>query len=76
MFKNIFKKVYNIHFIPPFLPQVTRSFHFDVQKSFGTFNKTSSWKKQVEECFSSKCRKKIEDTSDSVYASKAINDTI
>lgn len=39
MFKNIFKKVYNIHFIPPFFPQVTRSFHFDVQKSFGTFNK-------------------------------------
>lgn len=45
MFKNIFKKVYNIHFIQPFFPQVTRSFHFDVQKSFGTFNKTSSWKK-------------------------------
>ena len=35
MFKNIFKKVYNIHFIPPFFPQVTRSFHFDVQNHSG-----------------------------------------
>ena len=31
-------------------------------------------KKEVEECFSSKFRKKIEDTSNSVYACKAVND--
>lgn len=36
--------------------------------------KTPLQKKEVDECFSSKFRKKIKDTSDSVYASKAIND--
>ena len=36
--------------------------------------KTPLQKKEVEECFSSKFRKKIEDTSNSVYACKAVND--
>lgn len=49
--------------------------HLDVQNhSRLSKQKTPLQKKEVDECFSSKFRKKIEDTSDSVYASKAIND--
>lgn len=49
--------------------------HLDVQNhSRLSKKKTPLQKKEVDECFSSKFRKKIEDTNDSVYTSKAIND--
>ena len=70
---HIFKKVYNIHFTPPFF-RSNALFSLWCSKSFATFKKTPLEKKDVEECFSSKFRKKIEDTSNSVYTSKAIND--
>ena len=49
--------------------------HLDVQNhSRLSKKKTPLQKKKVDECFNSKFRKKIEDTNDSVYTSKAIND--